>query len=149
MIIILEDLLGGGPGVPARQIFRSIVSNEARKKVMLGLLERAQINRSKDRFYDDIIAEFYSLNGIRNDYIHGLWATHESGRVFLTVESVDDFHFLAAREVKSTDLEATIEQMHKLNRKLIDHLIARVKKRTAEGGTLTAPPPQPPELNKT
>src|SRR5882757_9669028 len=51
MIGVLSDLLGtksGGQGEPARQIFRSIASNQARRKIMLSLLERTRLNRSKD-----------------------------------------------------------------------------------------------------
>jgi hypothetical protein len=52
MIGILSDLLGKKPrrgrttGV-ARQIFRAVLSNQARKKIMLSLLEKSSINRVK------------------------------------------------------------------------------------------------------
>jgi hypothetical protein len=48
MIELLRDLIGGGKELPARQIFRSIVSNDARRKLLVALLEQAPINRTKD-----------------------------------------------------------------------------------------------------
>jgi hypothetical protein len=116
MIGILSDLLGNAPirgrtTGPARQIFRAVLSNRARTKIMASLLEKASINRNKDPFYDDVIEEFDKLNGKRNAYLHGLWYTHGSGKVFLSEQSLDDFHFFDAREVKVGELEDVLDRM--------------------------------------
>ena len=73
MIGILADLLdyppSAGTNGPPRQIFRSIISNQARRKLMLSLLERSRINKDKEQYYDEVIAEFDKLNAKRNDYV--------------------------------------------------------------------------------
>jgi hypothetical protein len=117
MIGVLSDLLGtktGGQGEPARQIFRAVASNQARRKIMLSLLERTQLNRNKDSYYDEILGEFDKLNGKRNDYSHGLWYTHESGAVYLSEESIDDHHWLEARPVKIEEIEDVLTRMENL-----------------------------------
>jgi hypothetical protein len=118
MIGILGDLIGdfnkssaGIPIGPARQIFRSLSSNQARKMVMMSLLERGIINNKLNRFYDDAIDEFSKLNSLRNTYIHGLWWTHEDGRMFLAEETIDDFHFFDARQVKYEEVQEVLTRM--------------------------------------
>jgi hypothetical protein len=81
MIEVLKDLIGG-TSAPARQIFHSMTSNTARKKIMLACLQRSQLNAKKADIYEDIIKRFADLNDTRNTFIHGLWYTHESGLVF-------------------------------------------------------------------
>jgi hypothetical protein len=153
MIEILRDLLGGGETLPVRQIFRSIASNEARKKVLLALLERAPINRTKDRFYDDLIAEFYSLNGRRNDYVHGLWQTYEdNATAYLSTESLDDFRFMEGRKITTTELQATLQEMADLYQKLIEHRlpqIAEMRQKMQQPPASPDMPPLPPDEEKT
>jgi len=120
MIEIMRDLLGSDRHMPARQIFRAIISNQARKKVMVALLEKSRLNRDKTVFYDETIQEFSALAGKRNDYLHGLWWTFEDGRVFLSKESLDDFHFLDRREVKLAELVAVFKQMDAFHAKIRD-----------------------------
>src|ERR1700730_18687698 len=43
MIGVLQDLLGGGKRAPARQIFHSIVSNQARMNLLRTCLQRSKI----------------------------------------------------------------------------------------------------------
>jgi hypothetical protein len=105
MIGVLQDLLGGGKRAPARQIFHSIVSNQARKSLLLTCLQRSKINAKKTDIYETIIQQFSNLNAKRNTFLHGLWYTHESGRVFLSESAVDDFHYFNSREVKIEELE--------------------------------------------
>jgi hypothetical protein len=135
MIEVLRDLLGGGPQVPARQVFRSIISNQARKTMMLTLLERARINEHKSALYDQLIRDFSDLNTRRNTYVHGIWHTHESGVVWLCEESIDDFHHLDAREVKKKELE----EMWKLMTALVTKIVHRHRPQTI--------PPTSPETH--
>jgi hypothetical protein len=94
--------------------------------LLITLLERAEINRDKDPFYDEVIGAFHNLNKRRNKYVHGFWQTHENGKdVYLSEESIDDFHFLTARPVSTEELEKTIHDMDVLSRKLLKHLVSR------------------------
>jgi hypothetical protein len=132
MIEILRDLSGGDQKLPARQIFRSIISNQAREKLLITLLERAEINREKEPFYDDVIRAFHNLNKRRNKYVHGFWQTYEDGEtVYLSAESVDDFHFLTARRVPIKELEKTIHDMDTLGQKLLNHFVSVLKSKSS------------------
>jgi hypothetical protein len=71
MIGVLQDLLGGGKRAPARQIFHSIVSNQARKSLLLTCLQRSKINAKKTDIYETIIQQFSNLNAKRNTFLHG------------------------------------------------------------------------------
>lgn len=118
MIEILRDLLGGDPELPARQVFRSIISQQARIQVMTALLAKSRLNEHKSGVYDEIIAEFAALNKLRNTYVHGLWWTHESGKAFLSEEAIHDWNFLDGREVTYKEVEAVFTRMDKLHRRL-------------------------------
>lgn len=123
MIDILESLLGGSEdnnNVPARQIFRSIISEQARIKVMRSLLEFAEINHDKPKDYDEIIDEFAKLNKIRNTYVHGLWYTHESNRVFLRETTAEEHFFTERREVKIKELKTVVTRMENLYERIVD-----------------------------
>jgi hypothetical protein len=111
MIDVLTELLGGNADLPSRQIFRSIVSSQARIKVMRSLLQRVELNDTKDTIYDEVINEFAALNDLRNTFLHGLWYTHESGRVYFVEESIDDLSVFHAREVTAQEIEALIHRM--------------------------------------
>ena len=101
--------------LPTRQIFRAIVSQDARIKVLRAMLEQALINKEREEIYDEIIDEFEALNRNRNKLVHGLWSTHdETGRVFLANPGLDDFHFIAPRQVNLDELERVIRRMEAL-----------------------------------
>jgi hypothetical protein len=57
----------------ARQVFRSIINEQIRIKIMRNMLERSPAHTDKGQIYDEIIDEFHALGGIRNKYVHGLW----------------------------------------------------------------------------
>jgi hypothetical protein len=119
MIRILSALLKRGEPTPARQIFRSVVNQQIRLRIMRTLLEQTEQNRALDTAYDEVIDEFDSLNGLRNKFLHGLWWTHtESGRVFFAEPSLDEFSFLDQREVKKKELETTLRRMATLTRRI-------------------------------
>lgn len=115
MIDVFRDLLGGGNRAPGRQIFRAITGNQSRIKVMKVALEQAPINSEKSNVYDYILDQFQTLNQKRNDYVHGLWFSHEAtGRAFLSARATDDLHFMEQREVGIEELKDFILEMGKL-----------------------------------
>jgi hypothetical protein len=118
MIAIMAILMGGIKS-PARQVFRSLNSEEARVKIMQSLLERHPLNKDKGREFDDIIALFIEVKRKRNAYAHGLWHTHnDTGRVFISELSPDFFPaFLTQREVKKTELLEALRRMNELQRR--------------------------------
>jgi hypothetical protein len=118
MIDVLTELLGGNAELPSRQIFRSIVAVQARIKVMRSLLQRTELNERKDQIYDEVINEFAALNDLRNTFLHGLWYTHQSGRVFFVEESIDDLSVFHAREVTVQEVETIIGRMTALEHRV-------------------------------
>jgi hypothetical protein len=111
-MIQFMSLLISDQKAPARQIFRSLNSEQARIQVMRALLETAPHNKDKHRAYDDVIDGFDAIRKKRNAYVHGLWCTHdESGRSFIAEASVDETFFTEQREVSIKELEAVIQEM--------------------------------------
>jgi hypothetical protein len=147
MILIMAVLLGGDPqSSPAQQIFRSLNSEDARVKILTSLLEHCRHNDARGPEYDEIIALFVEIKKKRNAYAHGLWWTHDSGRMFLEEASPDTFSsFLTRREVQIGELNAALKRISEFFDK---------SKRTAfpdiydaEGKLKPLPPPVlPPEL---
>jgi hypothetical protein len=76
MIAFMGQLLSDDVVTPARQIFRSVNSTQARIAILRSLLEESHRNKDKGPEYDDIINEFESLTAERNNYVHGLWFTN-------------------------------------------------------------------------
>src|SRR4051812_44820339 len=68
MVVIFGQLATITDFYLARQMFRTIVSQQVRIKVMRSLLEKAPTHRGKGLFFDEMINEFASLNGARNGY---------------------------------------------------------------------------------
>jgi hypothetical protein len=114
MIGVLQDLLGG-KRTPARQIFHSVISNKVRTELLRVCLQRSKINAKKTDIYEMMILQFSKLNSKRNTFLHGLWYTHESGRVFLSESAVDDFHYFNSREVKIEEFEEMDKEMRILS----------------------------------
>jgi len=72
MIGVLQDLLGAGKRAPARQIFHSIVSNQARKSLLLTCLQRSKINAKKTDIYETILVTVPAvIRGGRSSYRRG------------------------------------------------------------------------------
>lgn len=95
----------------ARIVFRSIIAQSAREKIMRAALERALVHKAKPAIYDELISEFMALNGIRNDYVHGLWWTDEQQRTILQVQTATWDIAVAGREVTKAEIEANIKKM--------------------------------------
>jgi hypothetical protein len=78
MIVFMSFLLSDDTfQSPARQIFRSVRSAEARIAILRSLLEESPRNQHRGAEFDEIIDEFASLTTERNNYVHGLWWTNE------------------------------------------------------------------------
>lgn len=118
MIRVTASLLGDDmASSPARQVFRSVVSTEARIGIMRSLLEEARINAAKGRFYDDIIDEFASINKMRNKYVHGLWTTNvDKVTVYLseTTTEEDAGIFSKPRLVPLSEVQGVVDRCGKL-----------------------------------
>lgn len=114
MIHVMALLLGESDA-PARQVFRSLNSEDARIKIMRSLLEHARHNTQKGREFDEIIDLFVEIKQSRNRYAHGLWWTHdETGRAFLEEASPDHARtFLSRREIKIGEINAAIQRIDK------------------------------------
>ena len=110
MATVLAVLLGAVDANPARYVMRTIRSPTGRIDVLRALLEECQNNANRDQFYDDVIAEFASINKQRNGFVHGQWWTHCDGRTFL-VEFMDDLRLMNSREVSTTELDAVTERI--------------------------------------
>lgn len=115
MIDFLGLLLGGNH-MPSRQIFRAIIGEEIRIKVLRSLLEHASINKDKGQEFDEVIDLFASVKNKRNTLVHGLWYTHESGRAFIAEPTTEhSFAFFDTREVRKAELLEDLKRMGDLN----------------------------------
>lgn len=145
-MIDVMALLMGGQISPARQVFRSLHSEDARVKVMRAMLEHSRMNRDKGQDFDDIIDLFDEVKRTRNAYAHGLWRTHTAtGRAFLQEATADETAtFLSEREVKKGELETVLKRMTELWSKTLavtyPHIFGPNAKRAASPQT----PPEPP-----
>jgi hypothetical protein len=124
MTHVLEDLLEGkrndtySTNSPARRIFRSIVSEDARIKLMWALLEGSPHNAEMPPIYDEILHEFKALNRIRNDLVHGYWFTDAAtGAVRHRSSTNDPIDAIQPKEITETYLHSIISRMSALHRK--------------------------------
>jgi len=122
MIHIFSDILNIDfhSGVAVRQVYFSIVNARTRIDIMKNALERNPRNISKDREYDDILDKFGALSKRRNDYIHGLWMTHESGDVYVVIDSKEEYFLNGARKIGAEELKECIKNMNELQSKIIE-----------------------------
>jgi hypothetical protein len=131
MLPVFQNLTAMKDRYQARIVFRTIVSQEARIKIMMSLLEKAPSNYKLPSWYDEAIAEFSSCNTIRNKYVHGLWNTHADGSLHLTETSHDIILGADMRHVPITELEAFLDRIIKLQaavtRRWLDDYVADSK----------------------
>jgi hypothetical protein len=121
MICVLRDLIAGHAKVPARQIFRSVISEAARIRIMTALLEHSPMNAGKNQFYDKVIFAFRSLNSKRNAMVHGVWWTRDDGKIFVSKESLDEHPVGNGRPVPIKELSTIIKKMEGLVKRLASH----------------------------
>lgn len=138
MVQILRELCGDSSPLlnfPARLIFRSVVNQQARIKIMRSLLELSMHNREKPIDYDEIIDEFDKLNDQRNKLLHGLWWTRHDGRLYYEEASLDNHSFLTSREVETKEIDDVTKRM--------DALIMRIYLDLGKRASHDSNPPQP------
>jgi hypothetical protein len=121
MIDVMAILMGGLDHAPARQVFRSLKSEQARILVLRSMLEEGPLNKEKGLEFDEVISLFDEVRDKRNAYVHGLWDTHtESRRAFLQEASTDKISaFLSEREVKDGEMKAALKRMDELYAKCV------------------------------
>nr|ALS90433.1 G10 protein [uncultured bacterium] len=129
MIEILAMLMGGRQ-MPARQVFRSIVSQSARIRVMKVLLEEAPHNRDKAAEHDEVITRFERISEARNRYVHGMWYTRFGAIYIEERRTPEDFTARKKREVKLSELETLTHEMADLAR-LITKIVYPPKTKSA------------------
>jgi hypothetical protein len=122
MICVLRDLIAGHTRAPARQIFRSVISEAVRIRIMTALLEHSPDNAGKNQFYDKVIFDFRSLNSKRNAMVHGIWWTRDDGKMFVSKESLDEYSGDSkGRQLPIKEVSAIIKKMETLIKRLSSH----------------------------
>ena len=113
MIYIFGILTKTEKGV-AREIFRSVIAQEVKIKMMRFLLEETEDHAKKPPFFDKVLDEFKSLNTARNKYVHGLWY-HDENATYLSSSDAARHPFeTVTRKVKASDLDAFLERANTL-----------------------------------
>jgi hypothetical protein len=148
MIDVMSLLLGGTRHAPGRQVFRSLVSEEARVRVMRSLLEHSRLNHDKTQEFDDVIDLFVQVKTRRNALAHGLWQTHQDGSVWIQEPSPDETaEFHSAREVKIGELDDLLKQMSDLFGKCLAIAYPEVFSESAKKRSASRrKPPTPPDV---
>jgi hypothetical protein len=112
---VLSVLLGTDDVRTVGYVYRAIISPKGRQDLMQQLLTLAPINQRHGGEYDEILAEFRSLNLERNKYAHGKWWTHiENGESWLSSHDQHGFGLGAAHTVKADDLDPVIRRIRGL-----------------------------------
>lgn len=114
MINFFSFLLGDKGGA-SRPVLRSIVNQEARIKVMRGVLENTWYTINLSEACDDLVDEFSKVTALRNRYVHGLWFTHQDGNTYLRSPSVDYWDFSNTRRVTTKELDNFIARLYALH----------------------------------
>ncbi|MFN2473459.1 MAG: hypothetical protein ABR588_06020 [Sphingomicrobium sp.] len=122
MTFVFEDLLEGrkndtfSSNSAARRIFRTIISEDARIKLMTALLEGSPHNTGMSEVYDTILDEFKSLNSIRNDLVHGRWFT-DAKTMVVTVRKSSNIPIESQRPqtITAAYLQSIVSRMRALH----------------------------------
>lgn len=121
MIWMLADLLSGNdttaltPDATEGQVLRSIVSNDARIKLMRSLLQTTPQNMHRSPEFDAIIDEFERLSRRRNSLVHGIWRTDPvSQEVTVAKSTPKGYAYEKDVAVAVADLENTLSDMRML-----------------------------------
>lgn len=136
MMAVLEELLTGRPALSdkaligsARQVFRALGTQHQRIRLMTDLLQKAPHNKDQPEIYDWIIREFYNLNAIRNDYVHGLWwISPEHDEIIFSKSDTERAIFSEARTVEISEIMQTLSRM----RNLVHIILKRTEVKTPQ-----------------
>jgi hypothetical protein len=88
-LYVFHSITGGMHERVTRIIFRSILSQESRIRIPREILEKSPYHYKTDVEFDEMIDEFASRTNARNKFIHGMWYTHDSGKVYIINSSED------------------------------------------------------------
>ena len=121
MVVIFGQLATITDFYLARQMFRTIVSQQLRIKIMRSLLQKTPIHRGKGLFFDKMIKEFEALNKVRNGYAHGLWFTGSDRNLYLEEETDVYGVFLNKRKVMPEELVGHLKRMADFLKRIDEH----------------------------
>jgi hypothetical protein len=105
----------------ARIVFRTVISQDARLKIMKAMLEKAPHHADKTIKFDELIAEFKSLNGARNEYAHAIWWTEDQGKVYLSSDLDTYFGYGTPRLVPRNETTNILSRTKKLLHDLLEN----------------------------
>jgi hypothetical protein len=148
MMHLFAELLGISiySGHPVRHLYYSIVNARTRMDIMKSTLEESHFNKSRERAYDEILAEFDSLNRSRNTYVHGVWTTHvETGDIYLTHSLKDNSWLFRSRKVPLKELKQTIDKMIMFEKRVQNVTHRDALKRQSESLPQKSPVPVTPD----
>lgn len=121
MVYIFATLSGTPRQAPSREMFRSIIAQDVKIKMMRFLLQETEANALQPPFFDKAIDEFESLNRSRNKYIHGLWYNYE-GRTYLASTDPARHPFeTVTRKVDAPELQNFLNRARKLVGAIIEY----------------------------
>jgi hypothetical protein len=118
-MVYIFGLLTGTEGGLSREIFRTIISQEVRNKIMKHALEETVQNADKPAFFDKVLSEFASLNTSRNKYVHGLWMCNDEATYLATSEAARHPFETVTRKVNAAELRAFLSRMGSLSHAII------------------------------
>ena len=98
----------------AREIFRSVIAQEVKIKMMRFLLEETEGHAQQPPFFDKVLDEFQSLNTSRNKYVHGLWYHNEKATYLSSSDPARHPFETVTRKVKASELDAFLERANTL-----------------------------------
>jgi hypothetical protein len=84
---------------------------------MPGVLENTWNTVNLSEACDDLLDEFRNVTALRNRYMHGLWFTHQDGKIYLRSPSVDYWNFSDTRRVATKELDNFIARLYSLYEK--------------------------------
>ena len=87
-LYIFHSICRGTNQRVSRIVFRSLVQ-DSRIRISRYILENSPTHYAASTELDDIIDEFDSCNSVRNKFVHGMWYTHDSGRIYLSPANED------------------------------------------------------------
>ena len=115
MIGVFAKLMGADHSAPVREVFRSIINQREKIKMMRHLLERLERNASLPPYYDFIIDEFERLNAARNGFVHGLWWNSADDSYLSKTEPGNHPFHSVTRKVKPKELQSHLDAMARLS----------------------------------
>jgi len=114
----------------AGYVLRAIKSPSGRTDIMKDLLELSPRNVGLGPEYDEILKEFRAVSRLRNEYVHGLWFTHNEGtEILLAIRDEHGWGLLAAAPVKIEDMELVSVRIWNLYFKVFKTTLPEFQKR--------------------